>query len=441
MIEIISIIIYPIFINKYIKIYISNFTFILTFISISYIGNRWLSFTNYYFFIYNDKFCLILIILTLWIISLSLIIIKKKVILLIRLIFLVIICITSTNIIFFYIWFEIRLIPLFIIIFWWGKTKERVSASIYILIYTIIGSLPLIISIFYIYKIRLSIEWDYLFIFNIRIFRSFIYWNIIIAFLIKIPVFGFHIWLPKAHVEAPVYGSIILARIILKLGSIGLIRIILINFKNSIQLNPFLIYIIILGSLFIRILCITQLDIKIIVAFSSIVHIGVATVSIITINKWGYLGAIILIIRHGLCSSCLFYIVNSIYIRRGSRIILLNKGIINMQPKLRFLWFLTCIRNMGAPISLNFLRELFIINRIIRFRYLIIIPLILINLFRRVYSINLFIYISHGNKLSILIKPIKIREFTIIILHIFPLNWISLNSWLWSIFFYPDSLY
>lgn len=442
MIERLSILIfYPLWKHIKIKIYLTNSLFILNFNIFLYINNSWLEYSNLYLFIYTDKFCLLIIILTFWINRICFIIINKnKIILIIRLIIIVILCISSTNIILFYLWFEIRLIPLFIIIFWWGKTKERYAARIYILIYTIIGSLPLILSIFFIYKINYSIEWDYLFRFNINYENYIIYWNIIVAFLIKIPVFGFHIWLPKAHVEAPVYGSIILAAIILKLGGIGLIRIIIINLKTALWINPTLLCVILIGAITIRLLCILQLDLKIIVAYSSVVHIGVATARIITLNKWGYSGAQLLIISHGLCSSCIFFIVNTIYIRRNRRIIILNKGIINIEPKLMYLWFLTCIRNIGAPVSLNFISELIITNSIVRFSYLRTAILIFINLFRRIYSIQLFIFISHGKIFSILNIPVKNNEFLVIILHILPVNLISINSWLWIIYFYSDSL-
>lgn len=442
MIERLSILIfYPLWKYKKIKIFISNSLFLLCFNIFFYINNNWIEYSNLYLFIYTDKFCLLIVALTLWINALCLIIINKnKIILIINLILIVILCISSTNIILFYLWFEIRLIPLFIIIFWWGKTKERYSARIYILIYTIIGSLPLILSIFFIYKLNYSIEWDYLFIFNINSERYLVYWNIIVAFLIKIPVFGFHIWLPKAHVEAPVYGSIILAAIILKLGGIGLIRIMRVCVKIAGKINPILLCTILIGAIIISLLCILQLDLKIIVAYSSVVHIGVATARIITLNKWGYSGAILLIISHGLCSSCIFFIVNTIYIRTNRRIIILNKGIINIEPKLVYLWFLTCIRNIGAPVSLNFIRELIITNRIIRFTYIRTSILIIINLFRRIYSIQLFIFISHGKIFSVLKKPIKNIEFIVIIIHILPINLISINSWIWIIYFYSDSL-
>lgn len=430
MIEILILISY---LNKKNKIIISNLIFFLLINYFLTLRNLWINFSSYYFFIYQDKFRFSIIILNFWISRICIIISnKKKNFFILILIIIVNLCLRSSNIFIFYIFFEIRLIPLFIIVYWWGYYKERVTARIYILIYTILGSLPLFLSIVRIYSLIKRLEWFYLFTFNVKS-NKIIYWNLIIAFLIKIPTFGLHTWLPKAHVQAPVFGSIILARIILKLGGIGLIRIILTRINKAIKFNLYLISFIIIGSCLIRFLCSILIDIKIIIAYSSIVHIGVATVSILTLNIWGYAGSIILIIGHGLSSSCLFYITNVIFLRSQTRITFLNKGLLNQIPSFIYLWFFACIRNLGAPLSLNFIRELIITNRILRYRTYFIIPLILINILRSFYSIQLFIYTTHGQTLQIY-YPVKLKEFFICLLHIVPLNISILNPSLWIIF-------
>jgi NADH-ubiquinone oxidoreductase chain 4 len=147
------------------------------------------------------------------------------------------------------------------------------------------------------------------------------------AFLIKIPIYIFHIWLPKAHVEASVEGSIILAGVLLKIGGYGLIRLIVILVKFTFKFNYLIMRIGLVGGLIIRILCVNQIDIKILVAYSSVVHINIILVRMITGLKLGILSSLIIIISHGLCSSGLFYIVNLYYQIRGRRILLLNKGI------------------------------------------------------------------------------------------------------------------
>lgn len=137
-------------------------------------------------------------------------------------------------------------------------------------------------------------------------------------------------WLPKAHVEAPVYGSIILAGVLLKMGGYGLIRLVEIFIKGTYKFRYLLVVYSIIGRVIIGVVCLVQVDIKILVAYSSVVHMNIIVSIVITITKLGLISRYILIISHGLCSSGLFYIVNLYYIRTFSRLIILNKGIINI---------------------------------------------------------------------------------------------------------------
>lgn len=158
-----------------------------------------------------------------------------------------------------------------------------------------------------------------------------------------------HLWLPKAHVEAPVAGSMILAGVILKLGGYGLLRFILIFLNVGIKINYIFIIIRIVGGIFVSLICLRQIDIKALIAYSSVSHIGLVLRGIITLNYWGICGAFVIIIAHGLCSSGLFCLANIIYERTNRRSFFLNKGLINLIPVISLWWFLFRCCNMAAP--------------------------------------------------------------------------------------------
>ena len=156
----------------------------------------------------------------------------------------------------------------------------------------------------------------------------------IIAFLVKLPVFIGHLWLPKAHVEAPVVGSIILASILLKLGGYGLIRLSNIIIFNSVV--SYILSVALTGSALIGLICLTQMDMKVIIAYSSVAHMGITIGGVVYLTQIGVAGALILIIAHGLRSSIIFFGGNALYLRSFSRSIVLRKGFLSSIPLISF---------------------------------------------------------------------------------------------------------
>lgn len=333
---------------------------------------------------------------------------------------------SSNNFLVFYIFFEASLIPTLLLILGWGYQPERLQAGLYLIIYTVTASLPLLISILIIYKKNHTI----FILINITLPTSYhfilLWWLAsIIAFIVKIPLFITHLWLPKAHVEAPVAGSIILAGILLKLGRYGLIRLATpfwwISSKS--YLAPIFARISIWGAIITAIICLRQPDLKALIAYSSVGHIGLIIAGFISRSTWGWEASLTIIIAHGLCSSALFAIANITYESTKSRSILLNKGLLAIFPSIAIWWFILTAANIGAPPSINLLSEISLITSILTLSHSLYIILIISIFFRGTYSLIIYTSTQHGNP-PIYINILKIyssRNHIILLIHVVPL--------------------
>lgn len=391
-----------------------------------------------------------LILLRIWIISLiimaSEIIFKKNnyinlfIINLILLLIILVLTFRRISLFIFYLFFERSLIPTLFLIIGWGYQPERLQAGIYLLFYTLLVSLPILIGIFYLYSFTGTINFYLLIIYNFN--YEILYFSILIAFLVKIPIFLIHLWLPKAHVEAPVSGSIILAGIILKLGGYGLLRILSFLQNIGLKLNFIWISIRLVGGVLVRFICLRQTDLKALIAYSSVAHIGIVLSGLITMSYLGLCGSYTLIIAHGLASSGLFCLANISYERLGRRSLLINKGLLNFIPSISLWWFLLCSANIAAPPTLNLLGEIFLINRIVRWAWFSILLLSLLSFFSAAYTLYLYSYSQHGKIFQGIysFRVGRIREFLLLFLHWFPLNLLILKSDICRLWLYLNSL-
>ncbi|NP_059470.1 NADH dehydrogenase subunit 4 (mitochondrion) [Bombyx mori] len=298
------------------------------------------------------------------------------------------------NLLLFYFFFEASLIPTLLLIIGWGYQPERIQAGMYLLFYTLFGSLPLLMGIVYIFNDLNTMTIYFLKFFNMNMYLLYI--SMIFAFLVKMPMYFVHLWLPKAHVEAPVSGSMILAGIMLKLGGYGLLRVMIFLQEVNLKLNYIWIIISLVGGLFISMKCFCQVDMKSLIAYSSVAHMSMVIGGIMVMNYWGFIGSYILMISHGLCSSGMFCLANINYERLHSRSLYINSGMMNFMPSMSLWWFLLLSSNMAAPPSLNLLGEISLINSLVSWSNISMILLMMISFFSAGYSLYLYSYIQHG---------------------------------------------
>ena len=259
----------------------------------------------------------------------------------------------------FYIFFESTLIPLFLLIGMYGS-YNKVRASFYLFLYTLFGSLFLLLSILYVLTLIGVSDFDQLFKTNLNYYTQLIlFYGIFIAFAVKTPVIFLNNWLLKAHVESPLGGSIILAAIVLKLSLYGVFRLILpIIPKASINYTYVIFMIGIITIIYASVSTLRTIDIKELIAYSSVSHAAVYLLGVFSNNIQGLEGSILLGLGHGFVSSGLFICVGGIlYDRYHTRLISVYRGMTQIMPMFSVLFFILCLSNAGTPLSVNFIGE------------------------------------------------------------------------------------
>lgn len=262
----------------------------------------------------------------------------------------------------FYISFESVLIPMFFLIAFWGSRNRKIHAAYQFFMYTLIGSLFLLLSIVQIYIEIGTSDYHILSIYPISAnYQNILWLAFFISFAIKIPMFPMHIWLPEAHVEAPTAASVILAAILLKQGSYGFLRYSLPIFNiASITYQNFLFCLCLLGIIYASIVCQAQWDIKKIIAYSSVGHMNLATLGLFTQNQQAINGGIYFLLSHGIISAGLFLLVGILYDRYHTRTVRYYRGIVMFMPIFTLIFFIFSLANIAVPGTSGFIAEFLI---------------------------------------------------------------------------------
>jgi NADH-quinone oxidoreductase subunit M len=319
----------------------------------------------------------------------------------------------------FYVFFEATLIPMYLVIGVWGG-PNRVYAAVKFFLYTLLGSLLMLVAFLYLYDKSggsfAILDWHKLPLAmtpQILLFAAFF-----LAFAVKVPMWPVHTWLPDAHVEAPTGGSAVLAAILLKLGAYGFIRFSLPMLPDaSHALSGFMITLSLIAVVYIGLVAIAQTDMKKLIAYSSIAHMGFVTLGFFIFNAYGVEGALVQMVSHGFVSAAMFLCVGVMYDRMHSRNIADYGGVVNTMPKFASLMMLFAMANCGLPATSGFVGEFMVILGALKYSFWIGFLAATTLIFGAAYTLWMYKRVIFGavaNDHVAALKDIGAREFLVL---------------------------
>lgn len=263
----------------------------------------------------------------------------------------------------FYIFFESILIPMYIIVGVWGSRERKIRAAYFFFIYTLLGSVLMLLSILYIYYQAGTTDYEVLLTFLFSTTEQKLLWlSFFGSFATKVPMVPVHLWLPEAHVEAPTSGSVILAGILLKLGTYGFLRFSFPLFPEaSFYFTPIVYLLAIIGIVYASFTAIRQTDFKRIIAYTSVAHMNLVIVGLFSFNTIGLEGAILQSLSHGFVASALFMVIGVVYERHHTRMVKYYGGLVHIMPLYTFIFLFFTMSNIGLPGTGSFVGEFLIL--------------------------------------------------------------------------------